>query len=51
MLIGPSPSLADQVRGMVALGGLSDCAVMFDGVPIDELRSVAVEAAYDSLGR
>ncbi len=51
LLIGPSPSLADQVRGMVALGGLSDCAVMFDGVPIDELRSVAVEAAYDSLGR
>jgi AcrR family transcriptional regulator len=51
LLIGPSPSLDEQVRGMVALGGLSDCAVMFDGVPVDELRSAAVDAAMDSLGR
>jgi hypothetical protein len=36
---------------MVALGGLSDCAVMFDAVPVEELRKVAIDAAYDSLGR
>ena len=51
LLIGPSPSLADQVRAMVALGGLSDCAVMVDAVPVEELRKVAIDAAYDSLGR
>ena len=36
---------------MVAIGGLSDCAVMIDHVPVAELRSAAVDAAYDSLGR
>jgi hypothetical protein len=36
---------------MVALGGLSDCAVMIDHEPVAELREAAVEAAYDSLGR
>ncbi|TWD82980.1 TetR family transcriptional regulator [Kribbella amoyensis] len=51
LLIGESPSLADQVRGMVAIGGLSDCAVVFEGVDVDELRTAAVDAAYDTLGR
>ncbi|MGW6283019.1 TetR/AcrR family transcriptional regulator [Kribbella sp. NPDC055071] len=51
LLIGTTPSLADQVRAMVALGGLSDCAVMIDHTPVSELRDAAVEAAYDSLGR
>jgi AcrR family transcriptional regulator len=51
LLIGPAPAFADQVRCMVALGGLSDCAVMIDHVPVTELRSAAVDAAYDSLGR
>lgn len=51
LLIGASPPLADQVRAMVAIGGLSDCAVMIDHVPVDELRTAAVDAAYDSLGR
>jgi AcrR family transcriptional regulator len=49
LLIGESPSLADQVRGMVAIGGLSDCAVAFEGVDVDELRTAAVDAAYDTL--
>jgi AcrR family transcriptional regulator len=51
LLIGSSPSLADQVRAMVAIGGLSDCAVMIDNVPVTELRAAAIDAAYDSLGR
>lgn len=49
LLIGPSPSLGQQVRGMVALGGLSDCAVMFDQEDPAELRAAAVDAAYDTL--
>jgi AcrR family transcriptional regulator len=51
LLIGTEPSLSDVVRCMVALGGLSDCAVMIDHEPVAELREAAVEAAYDSLGR
>ena len=50
LLIGESPSLADQVRGMVAIGGLSDCAVAFEDVDVDELRTAAVDAAHDTLG-
>jgi AcrR family transcriptional regulator len=50
LLIGTSPSLSDVVRCMVALGGLSDVAVMIDHEPVDELREAAVEAACDSLG-
>lgn len=34
---------------MVALGGLSDCAVMFDQVDREDLRTAAVDAAYDAL--
>ena len=51
LLIGTAPSLQDVVRCMVALGGLSDCAVMIEHTPVSELREAAVEAAYDSLGR
>ncbi|WP_433162205.1 TetR/AcrR family transcriptional regulator [Kribbella sp. CA-247076] len=49
LLIGEAPTLADQVRGMVAIGGLSDCAVAFEGVPAQDLRTAAVEAAHDTL--
>jgi len=51
LLIGRDPSLTDVVRCMVAVGGLSDCAVMLAHEPVEELRAAAVEAAYDSLGR
>ncbi|MEU4197853.1 helix-turn-helix domain-containing protein [Kribbella sp. NPDC026611] len=51
LLIGHQPSIDERIRGMVSLGGLSDCAVMFDDVPEAELRELAVAAAYDSLGR
>jgi hypothetical protein len=49
LLIGDDPPLAQQVRGMVAFGGLSDCAVMFDHVDRDELRKASVDAAYDTM--
>ena len=51
LLIGSDPPLTDQVRAMVAIGGLSDCAVMIDHKPVAELRTAAVDAAYDTLGR
>jgi AcrR family transcriptional regulator len=49
LLIGQDPPLAQQVRGMVALGGLSDCAVMFDHADPEELRTASVDAAFDTL--
>ncbi|MEV6417665.1 TetR/AcrR family transcriptional regulator [Kribbella sp. NPDC051718] len=49
LIIGDDPPLSEQVRGMVAFGGLSDCAVMFDHVDREELRKASVDAAYDTL--
>ncbi|MFF1820286.1 TetR/AcrR family transcriptional regulator [Kribbella sp. NPDC058245] len=50
LLIGPAPTLDAKVRAMVALGGLSDSAVMFDNEPLDQLRAAAISAASDCLG-
>jgi len=50
LLIGPTPTLDAKVRAMVALGGLSDSAVMFDDEPLEALRAAAVAAATDCLG-
>ncbi|MCE7001874.1 TetR/AcrR family transcriptional regulator [Kibdelosporangium philippinense] len=50
MLLGPEPTLADSVRATIALGGLQDCTVEFANVPQDELRKVAVDAAWATLG-
>lgn len=50
LLIGGEPTLAAQVRAMVALGGLSDCAVVFPGAPKDRVKAAAVEAAGAALG-
>ncbi|GAA3558971.1 helix-turn-helix domain-containing protein [Kribbella ginsengisoli] len=49
LIIGDDPPLSEQVRGMVAFGGLSDCAVMFDHVDRSELKQASVDAAYDTL--
>ncbi|WP_328995618.1 TetR/AcrR family transcriptional regulator [Kribbella sp. NBC_01245] len=50
LLAGPDPDLREQARLMVAIGGLSDCAVMFEDADPDELRAAAVEAACATLG-
>jgi hypothetical protein len=35
---------------VVAIGGLADCTVMFDRVPVEELRPAALAAAFAALG-
>jgi AcrR family transcriptional regulator len=49
LLLGPSQSLEDQVRGVVALGGLSACVLNFEGANVAQLRAAATSAAYDAL--
>jgi AcrR family transcriptional regulator len=50
MLAGPSASLAQATRVVVALGGLQDCCIQFLDAPHDELRLAAVNAACAALG-
>ncbi len=50
LLYGPSPTLAEATRAVVALGGLQDCTIQFAHVDEDELREVAVDAAMAALG-
>jgi len=49
LLLGPAPTLAARARAVVAIGGLSDCTVEFPDVPIDEIKTVALEAACAAL--
>jgi AcrR family transcriptional regulator len=50
LLVGPSPSLSQQVAGIVAIGGMADATVMFPDVPAEDLRAAAVDAACATLG-
>lgn len=50
VLFGPSPTLAQSTRAVIALGGLQDCTVQFPHVPQDELRAAAVDGAMAALG-
>ncbi|RZQ65749.1 TetR/AcrR family transcriptional regulator [Amycolatopsis suaedae] len=50
MVVGPDPTLAQATRGVMAFGGLQDCAIQFAHVPADELRPAAVDAAMAALG-
>ena len=45
LLVGPAP--ADRVRAVVALGGLQDCAILFDDPAA--FRTPAVDAALRAL--
>ncbi|NNH73811.1 TetR/AcrR family transcriptional regulator [Nocardia uniformis] len=49
ILHGPDPTVAQQIRAAVALGGLADATVLFPDVPEAQLREVAVEAALGAL--
>ncbi|HTJ38228.1 MAG TPA: helix-turn-helix domain-containing protein [Dactylosporangium sp.] len=51
LLFGPAPTLAQQTRATVAVGGLGDCTVMFTDAPFDELRRATLDAACATLGR
>jgi AcrR family transcriptional regulator len=50
LLTGPSPTLQQRARAVLALGGLQDCTIQFRDVPQDELRVAAVNAACAALG-
>lgn len=50
LLVGPDAEVADRARAIVALGGLGDCLVLLADVPVDELRTAAVDAACAALG-
>lgn len=49
LILGPTPTLDAQVRAVVAIGGLSDCAVDLVDVPMETIKPAAVEAAYAAL--
>lgn len=50
LLLGPAPTLAAQIRAVVAIGGMSDCTVEFPDVPMDRIKPTAVDAAFIALG-
>ncbi len=50
LLMGPTPTVAERVAAIVAIGGLADTTVMFPDLPADQLRSAAIDAAYATLG-
>ncbi|MEV0583830.1 TetR/AcrR family transcriptional regulator [Nonomuraea sp. NPDC050310] len=50
LLLGPEPTLAQQARAVMALGGIQDITVQFAHIPAEELRPLAVEAALAALG-
>lgn len=50
LLLGPDPPLAARVRAVVAIGGMSDCALEFADLPPAQLKAIAVDAACTALG-
>ena len=50
-LVGEDAPLDQQVRAVLAIGGLQDCVVMFPDADAAELRTAAVDAACAALRR
>jgi AcrR family transcriptional regulator len=50
LVFGPSPTLTQSARGVIAFGGLQDCCLQFPDVPPDELRVVVVDGALAAMG-
>lgn len=50
LLLPPDATLEARARGVVAIGGLADCTVLFVDVPAEELRPATVAAALAALG-
>ncbi|MEV4467973.1 helix-turn-helix domain-containing protein [Nonomuraea sp. NPDC049504] len=50
MLMGADLTQVQHIRATVALGGLSDCAVEYAHLPLEEVKPAAVEAAAAVLG-
>ncbi|MCA2219725.1 TetR/AcrR family transcriptional regulator [Nonomuraea aurantiaca] len=51
LLLGPDPDPARHIHATVAIGGMSDCAVEYARLPLEEVKPAAVEAAAAALGR
>ncbi|GLY37003.1 TetR family transcriptional regulator [Amycolatopsis sp. NBRC 101858] len=51
LICGPSPTLEEQARAILALGGLQDVCMQFPDAPVDELKAAAVAGALAALGR
>jgi AcrR family transcriptional regulator len=51
LVVGPDASHADQIRAVLALGGLQDCAAILpEGIDVEEARPIALAAALAALG-
>ncbi len=51
LICGPSPTLEQQARAILALGGLQDVCMQFPDAPVEELKAAAVAGALGALGR
>ncbi|ORA85035.1 TetR/AcrR family transcriptional regulator [Mycobacterium malmoense] len=50
LVFGPSPTLEQSTRAVIAFGGLQDCCLQFPDTPYDELRHATVDGALAALG-
>jgi AcrR family transcriptional regulator len=50
LVFGPTPTLTQEVRAAVAIGGLGDCTILDLAASAADVRRVTLEAAYDTLG-
>jgi len=50
LICGADPTLEQQARAILALGGLQDVCMQFPDVPVEELKAAAVAGALDALG-
>ncbi|MEO3890310.1 helix-turn-helix domain-containing protein [Nonomuraea sp. B5E05] len=50
LLFGADLTQEQRIRATVALGGMSDCAVEYADLPIEEVKPTAVQAAAAALG-
>ncbi|WP_086661678.1 TetR/AcrR family transcriptional regulator [Lentzea kentuckyensis] len=50
LVFGPTPTLEQQARAVLAFGGMQDCTMQFPDAPVDELRAATVTAACAALG-
>ncbi|WP_410586780.1 TetR/AcrR family transcriptional regulator [Amycolatopsis sp. lyj-23] len=50
LICGPSPTLEQQARAILALGGLQDVCMQFPDAPVADLKAAAVAGALGALG-
>lgn len=50
LLLGPEITQEQQIRATLALGGMADCTVEYAHLPLEQVKTTAVEAAAVALG-